>query len=167
MIDHSRTLIGLGAFQFPSSTRRFARTGSGNLSTQHICSREIASDFVQEIAKLVGSKPAGRVLLLGCEHIELLIQLAQHGFVDVTCCRVLAGPHAAESSADIIIAPAVDREPEFPAVLSRLTRGLRPDGVLIFGTAGALMIRGLRLTRLSLKSRRSSTRNELPNSLVR
>jgi hypothetical protein len=110
------------------------------LSTQHICSRETASDAVHKIIKLVGSKRVGPVVVIGCEHIELLIQLAEHGFVDVTCCRVLAGPHAVETSADIIIAPAADREPEFPAVLSHLARGLRPGGVLLLGTAGTLLM---------------------------
>jgi hypothetical protein len=113
---------------------RFVGTGTGNLSTQHICSRETASDLVLEIIKLVGSKPVGPVVLIGCEHIELVIQLAQHGFVDVTCYRVPAGPHAVETSADIVIAPAADRDPEFPAVLSHLARGLRPGGVLFLGT---------------------------------
>jgi hypothetical protein len=58
-------------------------------------------------------------------------------FVDVTCLAVLAGPIAGEMSADIIIAPAVDREPRLAAVLSRLGRGLRPDGILFLGTAGS------------------------------
>jgi len=68
---------------------RFVETGTGNLSTQHTCSRETASDLVHEISKLVGSKRTGRVVVIGCEHIELLIQLAQCGFADVTaagCC---------------------------------------------------------------------------------
>ena len=110
------------------------------MSTQHICSRETASDLVHEIVELLGNKRTGRAVVVGCEHLELLIQLVQHGFVDVTCCGMLAGPHAGETAVDIIIAPAADREPEFPAVLSRLTHGLRPDGVLFFGTAGALLM---------------------------
>jgi hypothetical protein len=119
---------------------RVARTGTENLSARHLCNRESASDFVREIVKLVGDKRAGRVILIGCEHIELLIQLAQHGFLDVTCCKGLAGPNAGEMSADIVIAPAADREPQFPAVLSRLTHGLQPDAILILGTAGALIM---------------------------
>jgi hypothetical protein len=111
----------------------------GDLSMQHVCSRETASDLVHEIVEL-GNKRTGRVVVVGCEHIELLIQLARHGFVDVTYSRMLAGPHAGETAVDIIIAPAADREPEFPAVLSPLTSGLRPGGVLFFGTAGALLM---------------------------
>jgi hypothetical protein len=81
---------------------------------------------------------------VGCEHIELLIQLAQQGFVDVTCLDVTAGPNAGEMSADSIIAPAVDREPELAAVVSRLGRGLRPDGVLFLGIAGSLIMGRMR-----------------------
>ena len=116
------------------------KTGMGNLSTRQVCSRETASLLAQAIVKLVGRKRTGRVMLVGCQHIDLLIQLAQHGFVDVTCLAVLAGPIAGEMSADIIIAPAVDREPRLAAVLSRLGRGLRPDGILFLGTAGSPMM---------------------------
>jgi hypothetical protein len=111
------------------------KTGMGTLSTRQVCSRETASLLAQAIVKLVGRKRTGRVMLVGCQHIDLLIQLAQHGFVDVTCLAVLAGPNAGEMSADIIIAPAVDREPRLAAVLSRLGRGLRPDGVLFLPVA--------------------------------
>jgi hypothetical protein len=110
------------------------------LNIRHVCSRETASDLVDEIVKLVGRKQTRRVVVVGCEHIELLIQLCRYGFVEVTCFRVPAGTHAAETSADIIISPAADREPEFPAVLSRLARGLRPGGVLFLGTAGTLLM---------------------------
>jgi hypothetical protein len=110
------------------------------LSTRQICNREAVSDFVQEIAKLVGDKRTGRVIIVGCGHIELLVQLAQHGFADVTCCKGLAGPGVGEMTADIIIAPAADREPEFTAVLSRLAHRLRPDALLILGTAGTLIM---------------------------
>jgi hypothetical protein len=114
------------------------------LSTRQACSREIASLLAQDIIKVVGGKRTDRVIVVGCEHIELLIQLAQHGFADVTCLAVMAGPNAGEMSADIIIAPAVDREPELAAVLSRLGRGLRPDGALFLGTAGSLIMTRMR-----------------------
>jgi hypothetical protein len=90
--------------------------------------------LADEVIKLVGEKRTDRIILIGCEHIELLIQLAHTGFADVTCRSALAGPNAGEMSADIIIAPAVDRETELAAVLSRMGRSLRPDGVLILGT---------------------------------
>jgi hypothetical protein len=132
------------------------------LSTRQICNREAMSDFVQEIAKLVGDKPTGHVIIVGCGHIELLVQLAQHGFADVTCCKGLAGPDAGEMSADIIIAPAADREPEFTAVLSRLTHRLRPEGLLILGTAGALIVtRVKQIQALLIQRRFAFTRTHL------
>jgi hypothetical protein len=75
------------------------KTGMGNLSTRQVCSRETASLLAQAIVKLVGRKRTGRVMLVGCQHIDLLIQLAQHGFVDVTCLAVhLAGIRPGERS---------------------------------------------------------------------
>lgn len=128
---------GVICILFLSLTMQVRRTWTGKLSTRQGCSCEIASLVAQEITKLVGSKRSDRVMIVGCEHIELLIQLAHQGFVDVTCRAALAGPNAGEMPADIIVAPAVHREPKLAALLSRLERGLRPDGVLLLGTAGA------------------------------
>jgi hypothetical protein len=91
--------------------------------------------FADEVIKLVGTRRTDRIILIGCEHVELLVQLARTGFTDVTCRTALAGPNAGEMSADIIIAPTVDRQAELAAVLSRMGRSLRPGGVLILGTA--------------------------------
>jgi len=110
------------------------------VSTQPVCTREIASIFTEEILKLASKERTGRVTIIGCEHIELLIELAQHGFVDVACRDALAGPHADEMAADIIVVPIANRKLESPAVLSRLSRGLRPGGVLFLGTAGTLLM---------------------------
>ena len=104
------------------------------MSTRQGCRREIATVFAEEILKLVGSKRTDRLVLVGCEHIELLIELVRYGFANVTCCTALTGPDAGEMSGDIIIAPAFDREPRSAAVLSRLEHSLRPGGVLLLGT---------------------------------
>jgi hypothetical protein len=93
--------------------------------------------IAEEIVKLVGSKRTGRVMVVGCEHIELLIELAHNGFADASCCAALAGPNGGEMSADIIVAPAVNREPKLAALLWRLESSLRPDGVLFLGTFGS------------------------------
>jgi len=123
---------------FPVHQRyRFARTGTGNLSTRPVCTRKIASIFTEQVLKLAGRERTERVIVVGREHIELLIQLAQLGFVDVTCRDALRGPNAGEMAADIMVAPAVNREPKWTALLSRLERGLRPNGVLLLGIAGA------------------------------
>jgi hypothetical protein len=138
------------------------KTGMGKLSTRQVCSREAASLLAQAIVKVVGRRRSGRVMLVGCEHIELLIQLAQHGFVDVTCLAVLTGPNVGEMSADIIIAPGVDREPRLAAVLSRLGRDLRPDGVLILGIAGSLIMTRMRqIQELLIQQRLAFVRTHL------
>src|SRR5215510_7808010 len=116
------------AFRTPLSRRqriRFEKAGMGKLSTLEGRSRAIASLFTQEIIDLLGRKRTDRVILVGCEHIELLIELAHQGFVDVTCCTALAGPNAGEMSGDVIIAPNFDRAPNSVAALARIERGLR------------------------------------------
>ena len=67
--------------------------GTENLTTQQSCNREIASLFAKEIINIVGRKRTDRLILVGCEHIELLVALAHHGFVDVACCTALIGPN--------------------------------------------------------------------------
>ena len=107
------------------------------MSTRPVGTREIASIFTEQVLKLAGRERTERVIIVGREHIELLIQLAQVGFVAVTCRDALGGPNAGELTADIMVAPAVDRQQKWTALLPRLERGLRPDGVLLLGTAGA------------------------------
>ncbi|MBV8119624.1 MAG: hypothetical protein JO081_06780 [Alphaproteobacteria bacterium] len=103
--------------------------------TQQVCSRYTASLLVEELVKRVGGRRTDRVIVVGCKHIELLIELAHNGFDHVCCRTALAGPNAGEMSADLIIIPAVDQEPELEALLGWLRGGLRPGGVLIFTTA--------------------------------
>jgi hypothetical protein len=121
------------------------------LSARQVCTRKIASILTDQVIKLAGRERTGRVIIVGCEHIELLIQLAQHGFVDVTCRSLLIGPNAGEMTADIMIAPAVDREPELAAVLSRLAHGLRPDGALFLVTTSSLITTRMRQIQKLLK----------------
>jgi hypothetical protein len=105
------------------------------LGTGQNCSRETAILLADEVIKRVGKKRTDRIIVIGCGHIELLIQLLRTGFIDVTCRSALRGPNAGEMSADIIIAPAADREAEPAAVLSRMARRLRSGGFLILATA--------------------------------
>jgi hypothetical protein len=76
------------------------------------------------------------VVVVGCEQIELLIELAHRGFADLTCRSALGGPSIATSSADIVVAPALDRERQLAAALVRIERALRPGGVLFLGISG-------------------------------
>jgi hypothetical protein len=110
-----------------------ATAGTENLGTQPGCNRVIAALFAEEIIRLVGRKRTDRVFLVGCEHIELLVQLANHGFTNVTCGAALAGPSAGELTADIFVVPDIYREPEFTAALARLARYMGPSGVLLLG----------------------------------
>src|SRR5215469_11486149 len=67
--------------------------------------------YIRQVLKLAGRERTKRVMVVGCEHIEPLIQLAQRGFVDAACRDALTGPNAGEMAADIMVAPAVNREP--------------------------------------------------------
>jgi hypothetical protein len=104
------------------------------LGTQQDCSHDTAPLLVDEILRLIGGRKAGEVILVGCRNIELLLQLAHRGFDQVCCRTLLAGPNAGEMSADMIILPTVDQEPELEALLGRIRDCLRPGGVLIFTT---------------------------------
>jgi hypothetical protein len=96
------------------------------------CSREAAALFSREVTKLSNASGSARILVVGPEHIELIIELANRGFVDV-CRRSLTGPNAGELSADIVIAPAIDCEPKLLAFVTSLERTLPPNGILLLG----------------------------------
>jgi hypothetical protein len=72
-------------------------------------------------------------MVIGCDHIELLLELAARGFRDVTCRRLLGGP-AGEQPADIVVAPAIS-EKQLAEMLPRLSRAMRAHGALLIGTA--------------------------------
>jgi hypothetical protein len=71
-------------------------------------------------------------MVIGCDHIELLLELAARGFRDVICRRPLGGP-AGEQPADIVVAPAISEE-QLAEMLPRLSRAMRTDGALLIGT---------------------------------
>jgi hypothetical protein len=108
------------------------------MSTRQVGSRATASHLTEQLIKLAGAKHADRVTVVGCEQIEMLIELLGRGFVEVTCRSALGGPNSGEASADLIVAPAVHSEPELLAILSRLSRSLRPGGMLLLGMADRL-----------------------------
>jgi hypothetical protein len=105
------------------------------MSTRQVGSRATASHLTEQLIKLAGAKLTDRVTVVGCERIEVLIELLGRGFVEVTCRSAMGGPNAGEAPADLIVAPAVHSEPELLAILWRLGRSLRPGGALLFGTA--------------------------------
>ena len=103
------------------------------MSTREACDRGVASLLVQQILASVGATRTDRVILVGCEQIELLIELAHRGFADVLCRSARGGPSIGDKSADIVVAPNLDREGECTAALLRMERALRPNGVLLLG----------------------------------
>jgi hypothetical protein len=100
--------------------------------------RDVASHLVKELITLAGARPTERVIVVGCEHIEVLIALAQRGFIEVACRTAASGPNAGEAPADLLVAPTVRSEAELLVILSRLNCCLRPGAALLFGTAGSL-----------------------------
>jgi hypothetical protein len=116
------------------------------LRTQQVCNHEAASLFAETIMELVDRRRTDHVIVVGAQNIELVVQLARHGFLDVTCRSMLTGPTVGTRSAGIIIVPGVDRVPEWPAVVPRLARALRPGGVLVLrwsGSSSAVRLRQL------------------------
>ncbi len=104
------------------------------MSTHQSCNRRTAARFARQMIELAGARPAHSVTVMGCEQIELLLELAARGFLEVTCRRPEGGP-AGEKPADIVAAPAIGSEKELIVFLPRLGRALRPDGALLIGTA--------------------------------
>jgi hypothetical protein len=128
-----------------------AQDRDGNLSMQRTLSHEAASSLAEEITRLVDGRRIDRVIVVGCQQIELLVQLAHRGFADVTCRAGLAGPNAGELSADLIIVPAVDHEPRLTLLLSRVVRGLRPEGLLLLCIGASPFTTRVRQTRKALR----------------
>jgi hypothetical protein len=123
----------------------------GTLSTQCACDRATASLIVQDVLSC-GAKPRDRVMVVGYDQIEVVVELAHHGFDEVTCQSTQIGLGLGNETADIIIAPALDRDPSCMTALERLERALNPNGLLFLGTSGALSPR-LQRIRKFLKQR--------------
>lgn len=104
------------------------------MSNNQVCNRETAVHLARDMIELAGARPSHSVTVMGCDHIELLLELAARGFRDVTCRRPTGGP-AGEEPADIVVAPAIGSEQELAAMLPRFSRAMRPDGALLIGTA--------------------------------
>jgi hypothetical protein len=125
------------------------KTGTGNLSTQQVRSRKTDAPFAEAIISLIGGRQADPVIVVGPRHIELVVQLVYHGFLDVTCRSLLNGPSLGAGSAGIIIVPAADRVPERATVLPRLARALQPGGALfVCCSGGSSAVRLRQLQRL-------------------
>jgi hypothetical protein len=108
----------------------------GNLSTRQLCSHKTDAPFARAIIKLIGRRRADPVIVVGSRHIELVVQLAHCGFLDVTCRCLPAGPSIGTGSAGIIIVPAVNRMPQLATVVPQLARALRPGGLLLVSWSG-------------------------------
>ncbi len=103
------------------------------MSSNQGCDRGNAAHLVRDMVELAGAKPSDSVTIIGCGHIDLLLELAARGFRDVTCRRLAGGP-TGEQPADIVVAPAIN-EKQLAEILPRLSRAMRPDGALLIGTA--------------------------------
>jgi hypothetical protein len=113
---------------------------------RQLCSHKTDAPFAEAIISLIGGGRADPVIVVGPRHIELVVQLAYHGFLDVTCRSLLNGPSLGAGSAGIIIVPAADRAPEWARVVPRLVRALQPGGALFVccpGGSSAVRLRQL------------------------
>ena len=91
--------------------------------------------FAREIILASGARPADRVTIAGTDDLELLVEFIRRGFTHVLCRAADRGPHLAEASADILIAPGIRSEADLRSVMTRLGRDLRPNGTLVVSFA--------------------------------
>ena len=95
---------------------------------------ELARQFANRAVALASASPDDKVLIFGSEQIDLLVELATRGFVDVACsCLSACGAPSivAERLADIVLAPDVRDEAGLCLLLSKAQRVLAPDGVVV------------------------------------
>jgi hypothetical protein len=107
------------------------------MNTNHLDWRYMASKFAESLTNLVGVKLTDRVVIFGCEHIELLVELAARGFVEITCRAPIGGPNTEDGAADLVVVPALRTEAMLLGILSRLNRNGRPDAMLVIGIVGS------------------------------
>jgi len=96
--------------------------------------RRFASGIVEQLVRSGLATPTSRVLVIGCEHIELVIALAHRGFTEVTCQATACGPSTGEPPADLVIIPKVRSNSDVITVLSQAKRW-GPKTVFVFGAA--------------------------------
>jgi hypothetical protein len=94
-------------------------------------SRQPGSSLLERMIRASGAKSADRVTILGHEHFDLLVGLCRRGYVDVSCQAAGQRPHCSERAADILWIPSVPSHARLRQTLQRLSRDLRPDGVLV------------------------------------
>jgi len=105
------------------------------MSTTQSRRQEFVRSLVDQVIALTGAKAADRVLIVGREQIDLLIEFAHHGFKDAACLAAEGGSIAAEPTVDLALAPAVHSESELAAALSKMRRTLDADGTLVIATS--------------------------------
>jgi hypothetical protein len=105
------------------------------MSTSRSRRQEFVRSLVDQIIAFSGARSAERVLILGSEQIDFLIELVNRGFKDATCVAAEGGSLAAETPVDLVLAPAVHSESELSAALAKMRRALGPDGTLVIGTS--------------------------------
>jgi hypothetical protein len=79
---------------------------------------------------LADARLTDKVTILGRAQIDLLLALAQKGFVDVSC-RNADGPHVTADPADVVVAPAIASEAELVVAAAEARRSLKQSGVFL------------------------------------
>jgi hypothetical protein len=100
--------------------------------------QEFVRSLVDQVIALSSARSVERVLILGREQIDFLIEFVNRGFKDATCVAAEGGSIAAESPVELALAPAIHSETELSAALSKMRRTLNPDGTLVIGTSELL-----------------------------
>jgi hypothetical protein len=107
----------------------------GVMNSSQLDCRKAAADFIDQLMKLAAVRLTDKMIVIGCDQIEVFVGLAARGFFDITCRAVMQGPN--ERDLDLIIAPGIRSEAEMLDVLSRFACSLRHSGALVLGIGGS------------------------------
>jgi hypothetical protein len=123
--------------------RKFTRVENGSNAMTS------AAQFAGSVTALTGAKSTDKVTILGRGAIDLLLALAEQGFVAVSCRGIARGPHLPTDTADVVLAPAIASETELAAACEEAKRSLKQDGVFLAKIARVAMASRATLRRLS------------------
>lgn len=80
---------------------------------------------------MTGVKPTDRVIIAGQENFDLMLGLCRKGFRTVSCRTAHGGPFDGVTPADILWIPGAATDDQVATAVARLSRDLRPDGLVV------------------------------------
>jgi hypothetical protein len=94
--------------------------------------RRLSADaLVGRFIEASGARLSDQIVIAGAAYLEPLIALTRRGFSRAICQSPDRGPHVPNSTADAILAPAVESDAQLLSILAGLGANLRPGGTLV------------------------------------